>query len=97
MRMIFPGYGPANATVADGRLAPEEGEEETFPREDLALQAAENAALHARVHLDAVGHVGHRARLGAYFVTRAQREHDRLHVIADDLVADHVMPPVPQL
>jgi hypothetical protein len=41
----------------------EEGQEQALAREELPLQAAEQPAFHARVHLDAVGHVGHRACL----------------------------------
>ena len=67
----FPRVGSGKRDRRRGRLAPEKGEEETLARENLALEAAEDAALHPRVHLDAVSHVGHRARLGAYFVTGA--------------------------
>ena len=87
--MILPGYGPLNATFAPGADAAEERQEEAFAGEELALQAAEQPALHARVHLDAVGHVGHRAGLGADFVARRHGDHDRLHVVADDFVGDH--------
>ena len=86
--MILPGYGPANATrPAAGR--PEIGDEEALSRQELALEAAEEPAVHLGVHLDLVGHEHHRARFGADLVARRQAEDDRLHVVADDLVCHH--------
>jgi hypothetical protein len=64
-------------------------DEEALTGEQLPLQAAKKAPFHPRVHLDGVGHEHHRARLGTDFVARIEREDDRLHVVADDLVCDH--------
>ena len=89
---------PVQATVllsaperdfAGGGGAFEERQEQALAGEQLALEAAEDPARHARVHLDAVGHVGHRAGLGADFVAGGHGHHDRLHVVADDFVSDH--------
>ncbi len=89
--MILPGYGALNATLPVAARALEERQEQALAGQELPLQAAEQATLHPRVHLDAVGHVGHGARLGAHFVARCHGEHDRLHVIPDNLVRKHGM------
>ena len=67
----------------------EEGQKQALAREKFPFQAAEQAALHARVHRDAVGHERHRARLGANLVARPERHNDRLHVVADNFMGDH--------
>ena len=74
-----------------GRIqAPEVGDEEALPGEELALQSPEESALHLAVHLDTVGHVHHRARLGANFVAQREGKDHRLHVITDNLVCHHL-------
>ena len=71
------------------RASSRRGEEEALTGEERALEPADQAAGHPRVHLDALGHERHRARFGAHFVAGAERENDRLHVVADDFVTDH--------
>ena len=82
---IRPGkrHLPGRAVVTEVR------DEEALAREQLPLEAAEKPAFHLGVHLDAVGHVHHRAGFGAHLVARRQREDDRLHVVADDFVCHH--------
>ena len=87
--MILPGYGPLNAPACRRHAGAEIGQEQALAGENLALQPAEDAAGHARVHLDAVGHERHRPRFGADLVARAHRQDDGLHVVADDFACDH--------
>ncbi len=83
------GIRRAEGDLATAGGALEIGEEQTLAGQQFAGEAAEDAAGHARVHVDAVGHIGHRVIFGADFVPAAHRDHNGLHVVADDFVGDH--------
>ena len=70
MWMILPGYGPANASFAPAAVAREVGDEQALAGQELPFQAAEQAALHLRLHVDRVGHVHQRARFRAHDLAR---------------------------
>src|SRR5207342_564013 len=50
----------AERDLGRGGVAAEKRQEEALAREHLALERAQEPAGHPRVHLDAVGHIGHR-------------------------------------
>src|SRR6266545_6260890 len=60
-------------------------------REQLALEPAEQSPIYLRVHVDAIGHEHQRARFGADDIAGSHRHDDRLHVVAQNLVIDHLL------
>jgi hypothetical protein len=85
----LPGIRTGERDTRFGRFTTEPGDEEALPHEQRALQAAEQPAVHLGIHLDALGHVHHRARFRANRVPFRQRQDDRLHVVANDFVSHH--------
>jgi hypothetical protein len=85
----LPGVRRAERDARAWSRRAEEGQEEALAGQELTLEAGQQAALHAGVHLDPLGHEGHRPRLGPDFVARAKRQDDRLHVVAHDFVRNH--------
>ncbi|MCH7926262.1 MAG: aldo/keto reductase, partial [Planctomycetes bacterium] len=77
---------------------PECGEKERFPG-DHSFSGVEKLAEESLVlagiaknglHFDSLGHVHHRPRLGDHHLIRIERDFDKLHVIAEQLVVDLV-------
>ena len=62
----------------------EAGHEQALSRHQAA-QAAEQAAAHAALHVDAARHVEQCPGLGLHLLTVGERDHDRLHDVADDV------------
>jgi len=68
--------------------AVQEGRDEEAFAGEYALEAGEDAAIGAGLHLDAIFHVGHRADLGTHAFAWIQLDLDKLQVIANNLVID---------
>jgi hypothetical protein len=69
-----------------GRVAAKDAHEHRLAGQELAHQAFHQPALHARLQVDARAHVEHRSRLGVHLFAAAQRNLQRLHDVADNLV-----------
>jgi hypothetical protein len=63
---------PAKRDLPRRGRALEERQEKALAGQQLPLETAEKASLHPRIHLDAVGHEGHRARFALAVAGMAQ-------------------------
>jgi hypothetical protein len=86
--MILPGYGPAKRKLGTRSVASEVRDEQAFPREELALQSAEQPPFEFGLHVDSVCHVHQGASFGAHDVASPESQHHGLHIIAKNLLRD---------